>query len=162
MGLALLSLGSNIEPEHYLGLAAMALREAFSEVIFSPVYRYVAVGFEGPDFFNAGAVLQTELTPHELSGWLHALEDTHGRRRDVPRFSSRTLDIDLVLYDDCIIDGPGTLRLPRKDLRHAFVLEPLAEIAPDFIEPVSGLSLAQLWASHPDHQRPASPERLRL
>ena len=158
MGLALLSLGSNIEPLRHLKAAARDLREAFPEVRFSPVYRYRAVGFDGPDFLNAGAMLETALSPGELNDWLHQLEDSHGRRRDVPRFSSRTLDIDLVFYDALILEGPGNLKLPRPELKHAFVLEPLAALAPDFIEPMSGRSLAALWQAHADHLHPAPAE----
>lgn len=148
MGTALLSLGSNLEPELHLRAAAKALRERFPGIVFSRPYRYPAVGFDGPDFINAGAMLQSDLDPHQLNAWLHALEDTQGRRRDVPRFSSRTLDIDLVFYDDLILKGAGNLQLPRPELRHAFVLQPLAQIAPDFRDPVSGKSLGMLWLTH--------------
>lgn len=162
MSLALLSLGSNIEPEKYLSLAANDLRQQFPTVAFSPVYRYAAVGFEGPDFFNAAAMVETALSPQKLNDWLHALEDTHGRRRDVPRFSSRTLDIDLVLYDQVVMEGEGNLKLPRSDLKHAFVLEPLAILAPTFIEPLSGKTLLSLWQGHADYSSPARMEALVL
>ena len=79
--------------------------------------------------------------------WLHRLEDRHGRRRDVPRFSSRTLDVDIVLFDDLVMDGPGHLQLPRKELAEAFVLKPLADIAPDLRHPVNGETLGALWAA---------------
>lgn len=144
MGIALLSLGSNVAPERYLALAAAALRARFPDVRFSPVYRTAAVGFDGPDFLNAGAVLDSDLDPIALDAWLHALEDAHGRDRSGPRFGSRTLDIDLVLYDDVVMQGPGNLRLPRPDLRHAFVWQPLVDIAPGFVEPVSGCTLAAM------------------
>ncbi|MCX7564550.1 2-amino-4-hydroxy-6-hydroxymethyldihydropteridine diphosphokinase [Xanthomonadaceae bacterium XH05] len=162
MGLALLSLGSNIEPARHLASAATALRQAFPDVRFSPVYRYVAVGFDGPDFLNAGAALTTALSPEALNGWLHALEDAHGRRRDVPRFSSRTLDIDLVFYDGLICEGPGNLKLPRPELKHAFVLEPLAALVPEFVDPLSGKTLAALWSAHADHAHRAHAEPLDL
>lgn len=142
---ALLSLGSNIDAHRHLAVAAQALRERFTDVVFSPVYRTAAVGFEGPDFFNAGAMLTSDLPPVTLDAWLHALEDAHGRRRDVPRFSSRTLDIDLVFYDNLVLRGPGNLQLPRPELKHAFVLKPLADIAPAFCDPLSGESLGALW-----------------
>ena len=162
MGLALLSLGSNVEPDIHLAAAARALRTAFADVVFSPVYRYVAVGFDGPDFLNAGAALHTDMTPPALNDWLHALEDANGRRRDVPRFSSRTLDIDLVFYDDWICEGPGNLRLPRPERKYAFVLQPLAAIAPGFVDPVCGQALAELWRLHPDHASATVAEALAL
>ena len=160
MGRAYLSLGSNLEPETHLRAAATALRERFGTVQFSSVYRVPAVGFEGPDFLNAAAVIDSDLDPYALDAWLHGLEDAQGRRRDVPRFSSRTLDIDLVFYDDLVLRGPGNLQLPRPELRHAFVLKPLADLAPDFRDPVSQRSLSELWFEHPDRGTP--PHRIDL
>ena len=150
MARAYLSLGSNLEPERHLARAVEELRARFGDVVVSDLLRTPAVGFEGPDFLNAAAIIETDLGIVELDAWLHALEDAHGRRRDVPRFSDRPLDIDVVFYDDMIFRGPGNLQVPRPELQHAFVLRPLAEIAPDFRDPVSGRTLAQLWAEHPD------------
>ena len=150
MGKAYLSLGSNLDPEANIASAIRGLRARFGEVLVSPVYRTAAVGFDGADFLNAAAVIDSDIDPLALDAWLHALEDAHGRDRSGPRFGDRTLDIDLVLYDDRILDGPGSLRLPREELRHAFVLRPLAEIAPDAVEPRSGLTLAELWARSPE------------
>lgn len=149
-----LSLGSNIDPESNLRSAVAALRERFGEVHLSSVYRTPAVGFDGPDFLNAAAMIETDLDVHALDAWLHALEDTHGRRRDVPRYASRPLDIDIVFFDDLVLDGPGHLQIPRPELDQAFVLKPLVDIAPDFVDPVSGRTLAELWAAHPQHAVP--------
>jgi 2-amino-4-hydroxy-6-hydroxymethyldihydropteridine diphosphokinase len=146
MGRAYLSLGSNIEPERHLRAAFAALRERFGDVVVSTVYRFPAVGFEGPDFLNAAAVVDSDLDPFALNDWLHALEDAHGRDRSGPRFGDRPLDIDIVFYDALMLEGPGHLRLPRDELKYAFVLMPLAEIAPDFVDPRSGRTLAALWA----------------
>lgn len=146
-----LSLGSNQQPQQHLRAALAELRAAFGGLAVSPVYRTAAVGFDGPEFLNLAVGLDTDLDPADLDAWLHALEDRHGRRRDVPRWSSRTLDVDIVLYADRIIEGPGHLRIPRDELRHAFVLRPLADIAPDARHPVSGARIADLWRSHPEH-----------
>lgn len=145
----LLSLGSNIEPQRHLDLALIELREHFPGLQASHYYRTAAVGFEGDDFLNAAARIDTEMPPIELNAWLHALEDRHGRRRDGPRFSSRTLDIDIVYYGDQVLDGPQNLQIPRDEIRHAFVLGPLAEIAPDFVDPKRGISLQAMWQQHP-------------
>lgn len=155
-----LSLGSNLEPQRYLPAAIAALRERFGEIRVSPAYRSKAVGFDGADFINLAVGLDTELSPGELNDWLHALEDRHGRRRDVPRYSSRTLDIDIVFYDDLVLDGPGHLQIPREELRHAFVLRPIADIAPDFRHPVSGTSMAALWKAFPTDDEPLQIESL--
>lgn len=141
---AYLSLGSNVEPERHLRAAVAELRVRFGVLAVSPVYRSPAVGFEGPDFLNLAVGLDTALDPFELDDWLHALEDRHGRRRDVPRYSSRTLDVDIVLFDDLVLDGPGHLRIPRPELAQMFVLKPLSDLAPDLRDPRSGRTLAEL------------------
>lgn len=153
MHTACLSLGSNVDPERHVAIAFAALRARFGDIRASAAYRTPAVGFEGADFVNAAAVIDSDLDVLALNDWLHALEDAHGRDRSGPRFGDRTLDIDIVLFDDLVCTGPGHLHIPRGELRHAFVLKPLAEIAPDAVEPVSGRSLAALWAEHPDHGR---------
>ena len=150
MSTAWLSLGSNVAPEKHLRTAVAALRERFGAVRVSPVYRTPAVGFNGPDFLNCAAAVDTDLEPAALDAWLHALEDAHGRRRDVPRFSDRTLDIDIVLFDDRIVDGPGHLRIPRDELRHAFVLKPLCDLAPGLRAPGDDRTLAERWQAIAD------------
>jgi 2-amino-4-hydroxy-6-hydroxymethyldihydropteridine diphosphokinase len=140
---AYLSLGSNEQPEHYLEIAVQALRDNFNNVIVSDWVQTTAVGFEGPDFINGAAIIETDLDVYQLNEWLHALEDANGRRRDVPRFSNRTLDIDIIFFDDLILQGPGNLQIPRPELKHTFVLGPLAQIAPDYINPETGISLSE-------------------
>jgi len=140
-----LGIGSNIAPEANLRLAVRELRSRFGVLEVSSVYRSRPVGFEGGDFLNAVVGLDTELTPKDI---LRQLEEVHalaGRRRDDRKLISRTLDIDLLLYGQLVIDEPG-LRLPRDDvLRYNFVLRPLAELAPDTVHPVTGRSLAEHW-----------------
>ena len=147
---AYLSLGSNVEPERHLRAAIDALHARFGDVVVSPAYRVPAVGFDGPDFLNAAAIIDSDLDPFALVRWLQDLERDNGRIRGHVKFSDRTLDIDLVYFDDLVLDGPD-LQLPRPELRHAFVLRPLADIAPDFVDPVRHETLADLWEAHPDH-----------
>lgn len=155
-----LSLGSNIEPEQHLRAAIDALHAQFGDLLVSSVHRTEAVGFDGPTFLNMAIGLDTDWTPQDLDRWLHALEDRHGRRRDVPRYSDRTLDVDIVFYDALVLDGPGHLQIPRKELQYAFVLRPIADIAPAFRHPVSGRSMVELWAAFPAGSEPLQIESL--
>lgn len=144
MARAYLSLGSNIEPERNLCLAIEALRERFGAVALSPVYRSAAVGFDGADFLNAAAALDSDLAPAALAGWLREQEARQGRRRGEARYASRPIDLDLLLYGDQVSEVPP---LPRPELAtDAFVLRPMADLAPTLRHPLLGLDLATLWA----------------
>lgn len=151
MTTVLLSLGSNVQPHRHLKAAVQALSGQFGALQASPAYRTAAVGFDGPAFLNSAVRIETDWPLQALEDWLHALEDAHGRDRSGPRFSDRTLDIDVVFYGDLIVEGPGHLRIPRPELKHAFVIKPLADIAGEFVDPVSGQRLAALWQAHPQH-----------
>ncbi len=140
-----LGLGSNTEPERHLATGLLALRQHFGTVSVSPIYRTQAVGFEGRDFLNAAARIETRLTPGELKDWLTELENRHGRDRSQPKFSDRTLDIDILIHGESVGDFNG-LRLPRPEiLEYAHVLKPLADLAPDWVHPETGQTLAQHW-----------------
>lgn len=156
-----LSLGSNLEPHRHLRAALVELRRRFGEIIKSPVYRFPAIGFDGPDFLNLAVGLDTDVDPESLNDWLHTLEDRHGRRRDVPRFSSRTLDVDIVLYGDLVLKGRDHLDIPRPELDHAFVLKPLADIAPRAPHPLLGKTIFDLWREHPAYLQPVERVALR-
>ena len=151
MTTVLLSLGSNVRPADYLAAAIRALRGQFTVTAVSPAYRTPAVGFDGPAFLNNAVAIDTDWSLARIEDWLHALEDAHGRDRSGPKFSDRTLDVDVVFLGDAVIEEGGKLRIPRPELKHAFVLQPLADIAPDFVDPVSGRTLAALWQAHPQY-----------
>lgn len=154
MALAYLGLGSNLDAENNMRLALREIRERFVLLDVSPVYRSKALGFEGADFLNAAAIIETELSPKELCSELERIHELAGRRRRPNKFIARTLDIDLLLYDRIVAEEEG-IRLPRSDvLQYSFVLKPLADIAPDYIHPVSGKTIRDHWrefdaASHP-------------
>lgn len=150
---AYLSLGSNVEPEQHLRAAIAALRARFGHVVVSNVYRVPAVGFDGADFLNAAAVVDSDLDAFALADWLRDLEHHNGRVRNGVRFNDRTLDVDIVYFGDLVLDHPQ-LQLPRPELKHAFVLRPLAEIAPEFVDPLLGETLDALWRKHPEHGAP--------
>jgi 2-amino-4-hydroxy-6-hydroxymethyldihydropteridine diphosphokinase len=135
-----LSLGSNIEPQRYLKKALAALRADFGDLIVSPVYESLAVGFVGDNFLNLVVAIDTDLSVASLSSLLRDLEEANGRQRQTTKFSSRTLDIDILTYGDAVgvIDG---VQLPRTEIeRYGFVLRPLADIAAEQRYPVSGIS----------------------
>lgn len=145
MNRAYLSLGSNVDAEAKIGAAMRALRERFVICRFSPVYRSRAVGFEGEDFINLAAMIETRMTPMELRDWLRELEDRHGRDRSQPKYSNRTLDIDILLFGDLVIHSDA-LDIPRGEiLKFAHVLKPLADLAPDLPHPTDGRTLAAIW-----------------
>lgn len=150
---AYLSIGSNIEPESNLRTAMEALRERFDRVVVSAAYRFPAVGFDGPDFLNAAAAIDSDIDPFALIRWLHALEASHGRHRTSVKFCSRTLDVDLVYFGTLVFEGPGELILPRPELSQSFVLKPLTEVDPCFVDPIRGHTLQQLWNAHPERDR---------
>ena len=141
-----ISLGSNINREENTREGVKALREAFGDLVLSSVYESDAVGFKGDAFYNMVIACEVDVPVHEANRMLRDIEDRHGRDRSGPKFSSRTLDLDLLLYDDLVLEENG-LTLPRGEiLKNAFVLWPLAEIAPALKHPQDGRSYDELWA----------------
>jgi len=139
--------GSNVEPQKHLALAVAELERSFPGARFSPWYRNTAVGFEGDDFINLVAGFDTELTLPELLPKLHAIETLCGRPRGAPRWAPRSMDLDVLLYGDFVGEVPG-VRVPRPDLlRRAFMLGPLAALAPELVHPTEHRTVADLWQS---------------
>ena len=158
-----LSIGSNINPERHIPAALKDIQDAFGPLEVSSTYESEAVGFEGPIFHNLVASFHTELSAEVIAKHLRAIEERHGRTRESQKFSSRTLDIDLILWGDAIFTR-GRLEIPRPEItRYAFVLEPLAELAPRLNHPQIGKTYEQLWSEF-DHSKShqkklASPQR---
>lgn len=122
--------------------AAQELRRRFADIRFSPCYRNRAFGFEGPDFINAVAALDTALEPLELIAELEAVEQLCGRSREDPKWAPRAMDLDLLLYGG-MVRANDRYRVPRPDLlRRIYMLQPLADLAPDLIHPETGQSIA--------------------
>ena len=146
------TVGSNLEPEKNLRLCVSELRTRFNLKRVSPVYRSKALGFDGDKFLNAVAVVETGLSPAEVCRELEKIHDVARRRRGADAFVSRTLDIDLLLYGQEIVEA---LRVPRPDvLEYSFVLGPLADVAPDLRHPVTGETIAWHWE---EYDRSAHP-----
>ena len=148
MATVFLGVGSNIERERYIVAGLDALQGIFGELALSSVYDSVAIGFDGQSFLNLVVQAETNLGVGKLARQLRHIEVEHGRPAHATRFSSRQLDIDILTYDDQVglIDG---VELPRGEiLENAFVLCPLAELAPQALHPVVGQSYSELWKGY--------------
>jgi len=117
---ALIGMGSNIHPEKYLQWASQDIKEYFSGVKYSHVYQSAAIGMDGDDFLNACCLLRGVSDKVELLHWLKLLEDKYERDRSEGSWKPRTLDLDLLMYGDEILDD---------DLfRYAHVFVPASEL----------------------------------
>ena len=141
-----LALGSNLgDRRGHLDFAAASLQDLFTSLRISRYYDTAPVGMSGPQpmFVNAAAAGETTLDARAVLEALLTIERERGRERPHAN-AARTLDLDLVLFGDAVIDEPG-LAVPHPRFRERrFVLEPLAEIAGDMVDPVSGETIAVL------------------
>jgi 2-amino-4-hydroxy-6-hydroxymethyldihydropteridine diphosphokinase len=146
--------GSNIQPQVNLRSALSALKRRVGDIRVSKAYRNKAVGFDGPDFINLVMAFETELTLTEVLSVLQAVEGLCGRPRKAPKFEPRTMDLDLLLYGDMVC-ATHAITLPRPDLiKRAYMLGPLAELAPALVHPTLKQTMTDLWkgfdqAAHP-------------
>jgi 2-amino-4-hydroxy-6-hydroxymethyldihydropteridine diphosphokinase len=141
-----IALGSNVgDRRAHLDYAVSALRGLLTNLSVSRYYETVPVGVSGPQamFLNAAAVADTALTARGMLDALLAIEQERGRERPYAR-SPRTLDLDLILLGDVVLEEPG-LVVPHPRFRERrFVLEPLAAVAPELRDPVSGDTVSAL------------------
>ena len=145
MATVYVGLGSNIDPEANLHLGIRELRDRYGELQVSAVYRSAAVGFEGDDFLNLVASFESDASPVAICEEIELIHGLAGRERDGGKWESRPLDIDLLLYNDLVVDE-RPVRVPREDiLEYSFVLRPLAELAPDLVHPVTGKTMLEHW-----------------
>ena len=149
-----LGLGSNIDPEDNLHLGINELRRRYGELRLSAVYRSAAVGFDGDDFLNLVAAFESEDSPESICEAIEVIHNLSGRDRNGGKWEARPLDIDLLLYNDLVLDEKP-VRVPRDDiLEYSFVLRPLAELVPELRHPVTGKTMLEHWRefdaeSHP-------------
>ncbi len=148
------SIGSNVDRERHIGIAISSLRDRFGELELSSVYESAAVGFNGDPFFNLVAGFDSDADPADIVSTLHEIEHRCGRERDAERFGPRTMDIDLLLFGDRVVRD-GDMTIPRDDVSsQSYVLCPLAEIAGERRHPVSGETLAAMWARLAERAQP--------
>lgn len=133
-----ISVGSNISPEKNVRNALSALGKKFGALVVSPVYRSPSQGFDGPDFLNLAVSVETDLTPHQVVSALDGIEDAQGRDRTGPKFSDRTIDLDLLVYGKEVVSD-DEMEIPRPEVEeYAHVLVPLVDLAAQERHPLSG------------------------
>jgi 2-amino-4-hydroxy-6-hydroxymethyldihydropteridine diphosphokinase len=139
-----ISIGSNIDREQHIRQAVGNLRSLYQGLRLSPVYETVAVGFDGPPFYNlVAAFFADELVA--MKQQLHQLELQAQRQRSALKFTSRTLDLDVLLFGDADLHQQG-LDIPRHEIqRYAFVLKPLSDLAGERRYPGLDKTFSQLW-----------------
>ncbi|MEI6893576.1 MAG: 2-amino-4-hydroxy-6-hydroxymethyldihydropteridine diphosphokinase [Colwellia sp.] len=146
-----ISLGSNIEREHYVKQGLHSLAEAFKipfeQLTLSSLFESEAVGFNGAAFYNMVIGINCSHEVEEVTNLLRAIEFAHGRIHHAKKFSPRTLDLDLLLYDDLVIELPA--QLPRDEItENAFVLWPLSQVAPTHSHPIIKKTYRELWCDY--------------
>lgn len=140
-----ISIGSNVDAKENIQAAIAALENQFGRLTQSKIYENKAVGFDGDDFLNLVVGLDTRLAILDFVAALHQIEAAQGRTREAAKFSPRSLDMDLLLYDNEIFEST-TVNIPRDEItRYAFVLQPLFELVPDYSHPTLSKTIAQLW-----------------
>ena len=144
---AYVAAGSNVDPIVNLRRALDLLAARYDTLRVSPAYRNAAVGFTGDDFVNLAIEITTAQPVRELLGDLHAVEEACGRARLAPRWAPRSMDLDVLLYGDLVVNEPD-LKLPRPDLvKRAYMLKPMVDLAPDLRHPTLKTTLRELWRS---------------
>lgn len=142
-----ISVGTNVDRDQNTRAAIAGISHFFNNLVLSSVYESESVGFNGDNFYNMVVGADSSLSVKDTVAALKQIEADNGRRRGELKFSNRTLDLDLLVYDD-IITTDGVV-LPRDELdKNAFVLWPMAEIAPELIHPTRGVRYVELWQQY--------------
>lgn len=140
-------MGSNVEREKHTKAGLQGMYEVFGDLELSKVYESESVGFDGSNFYNLVVKANTDLGIEEICQVLKKIEDDNKRQRGTEKFSPRTLDLDLLLFDDVVTNTP--VELPRPEvLYNAFVLLPLSELAADKHHPIAGKKFQSLWQDY--------------
>ncbi|PAJ76049.1 2-amino-4-hydroxy-6-hydroxymethyldihydropteridine diphosphokinase [Pseudoalteromonas sp. NBT06-2] len=147
-----ISIGSNVDKESNIVSSIKILQTYFPNLFCSAVFESESVGFNGHNFYNLVAGAKTDMSLEGVCSLLKQIERDNGRLPSDKKFSPRTLDLDLLFFDDVICDSPA--QLPRDEItKNAFVLWPLAEIAPEFIHPVNNRSMSEIWQEYDKTQQ---------
>lgn len=147
-----ISVGSNIDKEKHTKAGLQAMYQVFGELVLSSVYESESVGFEGNNFYNLVVKASTNLSIEDVCRALKQIEQDNKRQRCEKKFAPRTLDLDLLLFDQLITKEP--IELPRPEiLYNAFVLKPLVELAAQQIHPLENKTYASLWDEYDQSQQ---------
>ena len=142
-----ISLGTNIQRTHFARRGLADLQKHFTEIALSRMFESEAVGFNGSPFYNSVIAARTDKSVEDVVATLKAIERENGRTHSEKKYCARTLDLDLLTYDNVVTTHP--VRLPRVEiLQNAFVLQPLAELLPDHVHPEAGKTYRQLWQEY--------------
>lgn len=137
--------GSNVEPEKNLASACAQILRNWPDAFFSRAYRNAAVGFDGPEFINLVLGFTTDQPLDAVIAQLRDIETRCGRPRLAPKWASRSMDLDVLLFGDRV-EKTADYTLPRPDmLKRPYMLGPMAEIAPDVVHPTAGKTIGALW-----------------
>lgn len=146
MAITFIGIGSNLgERKSYIRLALEKISSLGKNLCYSHVYRTKPYGETAqPDFLNMVVKMETDLSPETLLEHLLSIETELGRKR-TKKWGPRTIDLDILFYDNLILTTPK-LTIPHPDLQNrAFVLKPLMDIDPSFVHPILGKTIAELW-----------------
>jgi 2-amino-4-hydroxy-6-hydroxymethyldihydropteridine diphosphokinase len=137
--------GSNVEPERNLARACGEISASWPDARYSRAYRNVAVGFAGPDFINLVVGFSTDQTIDIVITRLREIETLCGRPRNAPKWASRAMDLDVLLFG-ARIEKTAEYTLPRPDLlKRPYMLGPMAELAPQEMHPTANKTIGELW-----------------
>lgn len=151
MAQVFIGIGSSINRLENIHLGIASLKRLFGELNISALYESEAVGFAGGNFYNLVVEINTELCAQAVIAQLKEIEIEHGRPANALKFAPRTLDLDLLLYDYKI---DKNINLPRAEItKNAFVLKPLAELAPQLKHPVLDETYQALWDNYPKEKQ---------
>ncbi|EPR7134767.1 TPA: 2-amino-4-hydroxy-6-hydroxymethyldihydropteridine diphosphokinase [Vibrio vulnificus] len=149
MNTVYIGVGSNIEREKHARAAWQELTLLGEALQASPIYECAAVGFDSYAFFNFVIRLNTSMTLEELASQLRQIELRWGREENAAKYQDRTLDLDIVLFGECISSQKP--ELPRSDIfKYPFVIQPLYDLQPDLVIPGDGRTVEEIWQTARD------------